>query len=639
MAILITAAAMLLLAQNQSPDQTAPKPIWPGFGVSVNFTNAPTNELNQLKELGVGYVKTELQWNAIEKVQGQYDFSAYDRLAKNLIERGIRPFFVLTGANKLYQDGAPENSAAQSAFARWAGATAAHFQGKEIVWEIWNEPNSGNSWRPAPSPNAYKSLATLSVKLMKQADPNCRVLVGATSGIDQDFLIKSLDPLLLSLVDGISVHPHRQTGPESIWPDWEQIRVLIDALAPENRKKLPLVSSDWGYPTSTKGVSEGRQAMYLVRSWLVNAAFGCPISIYQSWKDEGTDPENDASRFGILTEQLKPKPSFGTAKELLQKFAGCVVYKRYADADPLRWIIVGAGPNKMIRATWYQKDPGIKYEILSPKDGPKMYAELMGKTTSSVPTLTPTPTVTTGPIQVNFAAPLDEDGWFALINKSSNDTTKLEFRYTRKDTGAKVTCFATVTGTNGVEALAETQNSAEVSVNIPGKPPYSVKLLEEAFDPANWLLQFNLENSPAARQPLEPSGKWSKAPYIFTKGNQYFAIEPKFEMPIPVGARKAVIWMKSDRTENLIRSRFQDESGQIFEVNLGTLDSQVQRGGYRAYAIPLDGSGKTTLVKGSDAESKPKGKLQWNSLFIIESANRENPKSGILEFGSIAYEL
>jgi hypothetical protein len=635
MAFLNSLVASLVLTTVSAPKQAPPKAIWPGFGVNIHFTEASQSEFKLLKDLGIQYARLEFKWEEIERVQGQYDFSTYDKLVRNLIERGIRPFFVLNSGNKLYQDGAPESSGAQSAFGRWAGAAAAHYQGKEILWEIWDEPNLPNSWRPAPNPSAYKSLCKLSTQLMKQADPNCRVIVGVTGGIDQDFLIKSLDQQLISIVDGISVHPNRPAGPESVWVDWEQLRVLIDALAPEGRKGLPLICSSWGYSTSKNGVSEGRQAMYLTRSWLLNAAAGVPVSVNYDWKDD-VRPLNKESQFGLLNQDLKIKPSYVAAKEFLQRFSGCSVYKRYVDSDALRWTIVGGAVGKMVRASWYQRDPGIKYETLNPKDGPRMYSELMGNR-EAIPNPVISPTQL-AQVQVIFASPLDQDGWCALISKSTPDPAKLEFRYTRKDNGAKVTCFANINGPSSIETLADSTSNAEVSVSLPGRQPYIAKLLETPVDPSNWIMEYTVDGVKAARQPLESGNRTSIARYVFTKGAQFVCIEPKFEIPIPPGAKRAVLWVKSERTDNILRSRFQDETGQVFQVDLGKLDGEVQRAGFKSFVISLDGSKIQSFWNGPN-DGKPKGKLFWNALLVVDSANRENPKSGTVEFGTIAYEL
>jgi len=635
MALLTALLAASALIRTGFPNQanTAPQPIWPGFGVNIHFTDTSQAEFNLFKRGGFQYARMDFSWESIETSPAQYNFSAYDRLHKNLSDRGIRPLFILGYGNKLYQEGAPSTPQSQTAFAQFAAAAAEHFKGKEILWEIWNEPNLGQFWQPSPSPESYQSLALKTSALMKQADPSCRIIVGATSTMDYDFLTRVLNRQLLSQVDGVSVHPYRTGGPESVWNEYGKVRGIIETNAPESRKNLPIICSEWGYSTYAKGVSEGRQAMYLVRSWLINAAAGVPVSIYYDWKDDGPNPNDNEHRFGIVTEKLKPKPSFYAAQYMLATFAGCTNFRKAVTNDPLNWVIEAAGVNKMARASWYQKEGNLpKYEILKVSDGPKMYAEIMGHTFGD------RPPVSRLPMTVAFAPPIDEEGWCALIKKPTADSAKVEFRFKKKDNGAKVTCFATVNGFNAIETLGASDIESEVSTTLPGIPSYTSKLSLLSFNPNDWQLQLYSENTAQPRTNLIGDSGVSKLTYQFPKGWQYITLVPKETFEIPAKARQAVIWVKSDQTGNMLRSRFRDETGQVFQVDLGRLDEEVMRKGMKAFVIPLDGTGIGTYWGGSN-DGKPSGKLFWDALLLIDSAKRETGSQGTIEFGPIAYEL
>ena len=63
----------------------------------------------------------------------------------------IRALVILDYGNPLYDGGAPPRTdGARQAFARWAVAAAKHFQGRGMMWEIYNEPNNAQFWPPRP---------------------------------------------------------------------------------------------------------------------------------------------------------------------------------------------------------------------------------------------------------------------------------------------------------------------------------------------------------------------------------------------------------------------------------------------------------------------------------------------------------
>src|SRR5688500_5257872 len=67
------------------PDQTIPQP----FGVQLKGPNNSAENLDKIQALGLKMVRRGFIWEAIEKEQGVYDFSLYDRLVKDCKDRGL----------------------------------------------------------------------------------------------------------------------------------------------------------------------------------------------------------------------------------------------------------------------------------------------------------------------------------------------------------------------------------------------------------------------------------------------------------------------------------------------------------------------------------------------------------------------
>lgn len=653
----VTAALCGLAFAQQIP---APQKIWQGFGVNIHFTEPAPGEIDLLRASGVDYVRTDFNWELTEKAAGQYDFSVYDRLLGRLKAARIRPFFVLDYGNKLYENGAPKSEKAQNAYAKWADAAVTHFRGEEIVWEIWNEPNIDNFWKPKADPFAYASLALKAAKMMRGADPNCRIVAPGTSRIDEAFLKRVLTPELLGLIDGVSVHPYRASGPETVVKDYERIKEIISLRAPVGRENLPIVCSEWGYSTApSTGVNEERQAMYLVKLWLLSAASGSPVSIYYDWKDDGPNPNNIDHRFGIVNANLGRKPAYDAARLCLKAFKGCTYFKRMQKKDPLDWVIVGIGEGRMVRATWYQKLgllPKFEaYDMADPSNRALYNSLLAESRVTTNPPVTKPPTDTKPPVKqppvtqppvknppikqpiartslgIAFAPPIDEEGWCAIIQKpASMANAKIEFRYDRKDTGAAVTCFTNVKTDRVIEPLANTDDESNIVALVGGQRIGDSQIKRVDLDPAMWQIKGGVGNGQLERTKMGGSFL-----YGLSSGAPKCGLSPRDELAIPEGAKRFVMWIKPDNSMNNMYARFKDENGTVFQVLLGTLSSETDKNGWRAIVVPFVDLPSDAQVSGG----QPKGKLVWEHVLYIESSDKNNPKGGTIEFGPAAYEF
>ncbi|MEI7577338.1 MAG: hypothetical protein WCK51_10625 [Armatimonadota bacterium] len=595
-----------------------PRQIWPGTGVNIQFTTPRKGEMELLAKGGFKYTRSVLPWAETETAPGKYDFSKFEGLLRDLKTKGIRQIFCLSGSNPAYQAGAPTMPEARAAFARWAGQAALQFKGEEIVWEVWNEPNAEQSWKPIPSPTDYSSLAVETAKAMRFMDPTCRIIAPAGAGVDTQFLNSSLTEELLSLVDGISIHPNRIGGPESLVGELQAIRDLIARRAPAGRKELPIICTGWGYSTARGKNTEGRQAMYVTRMWLLNSALNIPITVYDSWQDNGPNPDNPADRLGLVRENLDLKPSFIAVKEVIEKFRGCTNFRWLPQKDPLDWVIVGAGSSKLVQARWYQKEAGVKFSDLSMKEKrfKTLYASLTGGQTVAIPRPVATVTIPNKPIARSldgldfaFAPPIDEDGWCVLVQKSTTETAKLEFKYQRSN-GANVTCYAKIDGPRIVEPIATTEESPMVSVGVSGSVSESYKLQKTSFDPTRWEVkrEGKLTGELLAGQ---------RGVLLNYDGGGKALVVPKSRSAIPEGARALVVWVRPDGSSNRLKSEYRDSAGEVISVDLGSMEGPTDRNGWRVLKIPLGGKG-----------------VEWVSLLAVES---ERERSGSIEIGPGAY--
>lgn len=297
-------------------------PVAEGLGVNIHFYKGNSNDLNMMEKAGVGIVRMDVSWGGAEKEPGKYNFKHYDQLVSDLESRGIRLLFILDYGNALYDKGlAPHSEKGRAAFARFAAALAQRYAGKNIIWELWNEPNLDKFWRPKSNVDDYMAWCKKVVPAIRAADAQACIVGPAVSSIDFAFLENCFKQGLLDLVDGVTVHPYRSPGrsPETAIAEYNQLKLLIDQYQPEG-KDIPILSGEWGY--NTTAMSRELQGKYLPRQWLSNLSAGVPISIWYDWHDDGRDPHEGEHNFGTVTWDYQPKPSYVAMSTLISQLQG-----------------------------------------------------------------------------------------------------------------------------------------------------------------------------------------------------------------------------------------------------------------------------------------------------------------------------
>jgi hypothetical protein len=323
------------------------KPVSPttlpfGLGVNIHFTKPRPGEMEMLTAGGFTFVRMDFDWMRTEKSRGKYDWSDYEMLLKALEPHGIRALFILDYVNPLYDDSqSPHGEEARQAFARWAAAAAKHFQGRGVLWEMYNEPNITPFWRPAPNTEDYIKLALEVGKAIRAAAPDEAYIGPACSTMDFPFLEACFRAGLLEYFSAVSVHPYRQQPPETVQADYRKLRQLIAQHAPQG-KQVPIYSGEWGYSSAWSAFDDAKQGSMLARQWLTNIACDVPLSIWYDWHDDGPDPKEPEHHFGTVRTDYHEgraavydtKPAYLAAETLTNQLRGYRFNKRLALEHP-----------------------------------------------------------------------------------------------------------------------------------------------------------------------------------------------------------------------------------------------------------------------------------------------------------------
>ena len=308
-------------------------------GVNIHFVTGHEQDLDRIAAAGFKLVRMDFEWQETEPSKGTYNWSGYDELTSNLVRRNLGAIYILDYSHSLYEEtvesidpvtgkeqqdlASPQRPESIAAFARWAAAAARHFKGKNIIWEIWNEPNI-SFWKPKPDVSKYNALALASTRAIKAEVPEALVIGPASSEVPMPFLESFLSSGILEYLDAVSIHPYRNyaKSPETASADYKELRKLIDRYAPAGKKDIPIISSEWGYSSFTKGISAETQAGYIVRMQLSNLLNGIPVSIWYDWKNDGNNLAEREENFGTVTIDLKPKQAYTAIQVMSHELDG-----------------------------------------------------------------------------------------------------------------------------------------------------------------------------------------------------------------------------------------------------------------------------------------------------------------------------
>jgi len=293
----------------------------PRFGVNIHGVDNE-RQIDAAHAAGFSFVRADLLWRAVER-NGQYRFVVADRLAAALEARGMGALWILDYGHPQHGGDVPRRPEDIAAFARYAEAVASHYRGRNVRYEIWNEPNIDRFWPPHPDAAEYAALAHSAVEAIHRADPSARVAIGGLARIDLPFLEQILAAGAAG--DAVSVHPYRTAAPETVAAELPLLRQLVTANRGAN---VEIWDTEWGYASydyfsqelGGDGHSDAgrkRQAVLGCREALAVWALGVPVAVWYDLRDDGDDPRNGEKNYGLLDREYGDKPAMVALRTLM----------------------------------------------------------------------------------------------------------------------------------------------------------------------------------------------------------------------------------------------------------------------------------------------------------------------------------
>ncbi len=309
----------------------------PRLGVNIHSL-ADTVALDLAQKAGFRFVRADLLWRQAER-SGAYRFFAYDRLLSALEARGMSALWILDYGHPQHGGERPRSPDDVAAFARYAAAVAAHFKGRRVRYEIWNEPDTERFWPPSPNPGDYGVLLRQAAAAIRQADPDAKVASGGVSRIDLPFLEAVFSEGGAAQVNAVGVHPYRRAGPETLAAELPLLRGIITRALGD---QVEIWDTEWGYASydyfsknlSGDGHSAAgrkRQAVLACREALTVWALNLPLAVWYDLRDDGEEARNPEHNYGLLDSGGATKPAMEALTGLARLAASRNFAGRIAD--------------------------------------------------------------------------------------------------------------------------------------------------------------------------------------------------------------------------------------------------------------------------------------------------------------------
>jgi hypothetical protein len=164
-------------------------------------------ELDRMKEAGIGWVRADFTWGTFEPKDGQFRFDRYDKVVDAALARGINilPIFCY---NSPWAGFAHENL---DAWARFVRKVTERYGDRLRYWEVWNEQNI-SFWKPEPDAQQYATLLEVTHRTIKSVSPRLQVMYGGTAGIPLKYIRQTFEFGAAKHFDVMAIHPYCYPG-------------------------------------------------------------------------------------------------------------------------------------------------------------------------------------------------------------------------------------------------------------------------------------------------------------------------------------------------------------------------------------------------------------------------------------------
>ena len=343
-----------------------------GYGIQTQTHINTDQTLDQVQQLGMGWIKQQINWKDLEPVKGQPNWDALDQIFAKTSAHRIKVLVSITDAPDWSRSvtapgktGPPDNP---QDLVNYVTALVQRYKGAVHAIEVWNEPNLADRGWYAPgglSAQAYVNLLTPTAQAIHQVDPNVIIISAALAPTGGDGGVTALDDFeylrqmiaagMLDQVDCVGTHSNGINLPPDIaydqgyqdatarflgpfanphhsWSFYSTLNGYHDLIVASGHN-TPLCVTEFGWP-SIEGM-QGQappgfefaydnslqeqadnivKAFQLMHDWdFVWLAF--LFNLDYSPKIGG-DPSHDATMWSITAPDGSPRPAFDAVRNM-----------------------------------------------------------------------------------------------------------------------------------------------------------------------------------------------------------------------------------------------------------------------------------------------------------------------------------
>ncbi|NJM49305.1 MAG: glycoside hydrolase family 5 protein [Alkalinema sp. RU_4_3] len=346
------------------------------FNIGAQASGLPDRTV-LMKQVGAKIVRLPISWHLVEGAgKGQTpqwlldildaDITAAERNGlKVIVEMAYSPCWASSAPNKRcsdpnYNDYITYPPTNPNDYGDALARLVQRYKNRVYAWEIWNEPNLVQNWkplaaRPAAQNDLYNSFVDLAgarryaelVKAtypkVKAASPTATVLVGAIAGGDVDYLNAMYAAGVKGSFDALSMHPYaapypvassdprygKEYGPDECFPssDPKTAKFWCVKAGVENIRQAMLAKGDdkpiwlteFGFSSTAVWNGSGpqgqadnlRKAVQLIKGWNF-----VPVACWYQLIDRYAADDREG-RFGLFTTALGAKPAATAFREAI----------------------------------------------------------------------------------------------------------------------------------------------------------------------------------------------------------------------------------------------------------------------------------------------------------------------------------
>ena len=316
-----------------TPTVASHKGINGGSGLVRLTSTELADTVARYQALGVKWVRFGFDWSVIQPNNStEYLFDRYDGVVRALAAAGIQMLGIIEYTPQWANGGKSSKffpPVYASDFAVFAGALATRYGPMGVhAWEIWNEPNVGAFWGPAPDPAGYVTLLSGAYAAIRRADSSALVITGglsqpgttATTMRSIDFLTAIYKYGARGYFDAVGNHPYDDPKLPSQGYNWQQMYAtspsFLSVMAANGDTGKKIWVTEIGAPSNgayTSGpVDETQQAAILTDAYNLARTYDWagPVFWYNFKDFCAYDPKASTECFyGLVRYDGSNKPS------------------------------------------------------------------------------------------------------------------------------------------------------------------------------------------------------------------------------------------------------------------------------------------------------------------------------------------